>query len=180
MARKPISAKLRYLILERDEFACQCCGGRAPNVTLHVDHITAVANGGGNNPENLRAICITCNVGKGGMAENVSALPPAQSYPIRTSANEVKINYGVGEDLSHPIYWIGAEWAVTAYGIECRDGTYCIEAKNLWQDEPDYNWIRHMHEKGWVNMRDFTAAFDFAREHFKNLKPAHLKNRSVG
>lgn len=175
MARKPISAKLRYLILERDGFACQCCGGKAPNVTLHVDHIIAVANDGSNDPSNLRAVCITCNVGKSDLDTTVVPLAGAKNYPIRVATNEVKINYGVGEDLSQPIFWIGVEWAVTSYGIECRDGTYAIEAKNLWQDEPDYNWIKHMREKEWVNMIDFRSAFDFARDHFKQLKPKHLK-----
>jgi hypothetical protein len=176
MARKPISAKLRYLILERDGFACQCCGGKAPNVTLHVDHIIAVANGGSDDPENLRAVCITCNVGKSDMDTTVVPLPGAKNYPIRISDNEVKINYAVGEDLSQPIFWVGVQWAVTSHGIECRDGTYAIEAKNLWQDEPGYNWIRHMSDKDWVNMRDFRSAFDFAKDHFKQLKPKHLKS----
>jgi hypothetical protein len=34
-----------------------------------------------------------------------------------------------GEELSSPIYWQGRQWAVTAFGIECRDGTYVIHKK---------------------------------------------------
>jgi hypothetical protein len=161
--RKPISAKLRYQVLERDGFACQCCGGTAPNVTLHVDHIVAVANGGTNHPTNLRAICITCNIGKGALAPNVEALPPAQNYPIRIATNEVKVR---GEALSEPILWIGEQWAVTDYGIECRDGTYVIEKNRLWEDEESYGWRRHMAAKDWVILHDFIQALDWARKHF--------------
>jgi hypothetical protein len=168
--RKPISAKLRYQILERDRFTCQCCGGSAPNVTLHVDHILAVANGGSNDPENLRAICITCNVGKGAMEPNIEALPPAQNYPIRISDVEVANH---GDPLTEPIFWIGKQWAVTGYGVECRDGTYFIEAKRLWQDEPDWGWKKHMAEKDWVDLADFSAALDWARQHY-----AHLRKRA--
>lgn len=63
--RKPISAKTRYEVLRRDAYTCQSCGGKAPNVTLQVDHVKAVAKGGGDGMENLRAICVTCNLGKG-------------------------------------------------------------------------------------------------------------------
>lgn len=64
--RKPIPPKLRYSILERDGFRCQACGiAAADGAVLHVDHRTAVANGGTNDPSNLQALCVDCNLGKG-------------------------------------------------------------------------------------------------------------------
>ena len=68
-----------------------------------------------------------------------------------------------GEKLSKPIYWQGRQWAVTAYGVECRDGTYWIEADRIWEEEDRYGWVRHMGEKEWVDLPDFAEALRIAR-----------------
>ena len=57
----------RYEVLERDKFQCQACGQYAPNVRLEVDHIDPIANGGGNEIENLQTLCYACNQGKSGL-----------------------------------------------------------------------------------------------------------------
>jgi 5-methylcytosine-specific restriction endonuclease McrA len=65
-SRRPIPARLRYQILQRDGFRCQACG-RSPavhEVVLHVDHIVPVVKGGTNDPSNLQALCADCNLGK--------------------------------------------------------------------------------------------------------------------
>jgi hypothetical protein len=64
-----------------------------------------------------------------------------------------------GECL-HPVIWQGRQWAVTTYGVECRDGCYAFEAGRLCEDHADgYSWIKHMAEKEWVDMADFATAF---------------------
>lgn len=63
--RKAIGKKARFEIFERDNFTCQYCGKTPPEVTLHVDHIIPVYEGGTNDPENLRTSCSDCNLGKG-------------------------------------------------------------------------------------------------------------------
>jgi 5-methylcytosine-specific restriction endonuclease McrA len=64
-ARKPISKRLRFLILERDKFRCVYCGwGAAEGAKLQVDHVKAVANGG-TNDGNLVTSFGDCNFGKG-------------------------------------------------------------------------------------------------------------------
>lgn len=65
--RSPISPKLRFKIFERDNFTCQYCGEKQPNVTLEIDHIKPVSKGGENNINNLRTSCKQCNIGKGAM-----------------------------------------------------------------------------------------------------------------
>lgn len=55
---------VRWEILKRDNFTCQYCGQFAPNVQLHVDHVTAIADGGSNQDDNLITACSACNVGK--------------------------------------------------------------------------------------------------------------------
>ena len=63
--RSLMTPGLRMTILKRDRFRCQMCGASAPNgATLHIDHITPVSLGGLTTPENLQALCDTCNLGK--------------------------------------------------------------------------------------------------------------------
>lgn len=65
MARRPLSSRLRFSILNRDNFTCQYCGSSAPDVVLHVDHKLPVSRGGGNDEGNLITACSSCNLGKG-------------------------------------------------------------------------------------------------------------------
>ena len=62
--RVGLSPKERFAILQRDGFACQYCGARAPNARLFVDHILPVAHGGTNEEANLITACFECNAGK--------------------------------------------------------------------------------------------------------------------
>ena len=55
---------LRWKVLNRDCFTCQYCGQTAPDIMLQVDHLTALANGGTDDPKNLITACTACNVGK--------------------------------------------------------------------------------------------------------------------
>jgi hypothetical protein len=56
---------LRFQVLRRDGFTCQYCGGKPPDVKLHVDHLHPWSLGGLNVLENLRTSCEACNLGKG-------------------------------------------------------------------------------------------------------------------
>jgi 5-methylcytosine-specific restriction endonuclease McrA len=63
--RNSISDKLRWLVLDRDCSRCVKCGlGPSSTVTLEVDHIVPVANGGFDTIDNLQTLCIRCNRGK--------------------------------------------------------------------------------------------------------------------
>jgi len=55
---------LRWYILKRDNYTCQYCGQKAPDVILHVDHIIEVTDGGTDDPANLKTACSSCNQGK--------------------------------------------------------------------------------------------------------------------
>ena len=67
LGRKAISVDARWRVLKRDRFRCRACG-KSPatheGVELEVDHIKAVARGGGDEESNLRALCRDCNRGK--------------------------------------------------------------------------------------------------------------------
>lgn len=58
-----VTPRLRWEILTRDDYRCVAC--RRDDLPLHVDHITAIANGGLTVAANLQALCEVCNSGKG-------------------------------------------------------------------------------------------------------------------
>jgi hypothetical protein len=70
--KREVSDRLRFRIMKRDNFKCQCCG-RSPaldyKIILHVDHITPWSKGGETTFENLRTLCSNCNIGKGNLEE---------------------------------------------------------------------------------------------------------------
>ena len=97
--RKGISKKLRFEIFKRDGFACQYCGSTPPSVVLEVDHITAVANGGDNNPDNLVCACFNCNRGKA--ANSLLSVPQSLSDKaalIKESEEQLKGYYKILQD----------------------------------------------------------------------------------
>lgn len=63
-----VSRRLRFEILRRDNYTCRYCGASAPDVPLTVDHVLAIALGGGDEPTNLVTACQKCNAGKSSVA----------------------------------------------------------------------------------------------------------------
>lgn len=59
-----LSVRARFEVFKRDDFTCQYCGRRSPEVVLEVDHIVPLAGGGSDDPINLRTSCWECNHGK--------------------------------------------------------------------------------------------------------------------
>lgn len=71
--RKALSKKTRFEVFKRDGFVCQYCGAHPLAAILHVDHIVAVADGGGDDMDNLVTSCQPCNLGKAARA--LSSIP---------------------------------------------------------------------------------------------------------
>lgn len=59
-----VPKKTRFEVFKRDGFRCGYCGKTPPAVTLEVDHIEPVANGGEDDLYNLITACFDCNRGK--------------------------------------------------------------------------------------------------------------------
>ncbi len=64
---RDINLRLRFKVMQRDNFKCRFCG-RSPatstGLVLHVDHIDAYSKGGETIIENLQTLCQDCNLGK--------------------------------------------------------------------------------------------------------------------
>lgn len=123
--RRPIPKKLRFQVLERDGFTCRYCGARPPNVVLHLDHVVAVAKGGGNTLENLVTACLPCNIGKGVM--DADAPDPLRPKPV-----------GAGSRAAPPIEFF---WA-TDHTIDSHPivDARCFIIPDASQDEAPWEW----------------------------------------
>lgn len=119
-----VSRRLRYEILRRDGFTCRYCGAKAPDVTLTVDHVLAVALGGGDEPQNLVTACADCNAGKGSstvdgaLVEDVDATALLFAKAVERAA---EIRRSQESDLVQQVRRFGEEWdmysATTSQGI---------------------------------------------------------------
>lgn len=80
--RNPITKKIRFEVFKRDSFRCQYCGAEAPDVTLEVDHIQPIKEGGTNDLSNLITACSKCNRGKGARLLSDNSLVKVQKKQL--------------------------------------------------------------------------------------------------
>jgi hypothetical protein len=117
--RKRISKGVRFEVFKRDAFSCQYCGATPPGAILHVDHITPVAGGGGNDIDNLITACSTCNLGKS--ATPLTSIPKSlREKAAEVSEREAQIR-GYSEILEARRQRIEAEMWDVAAAIEGVD-----------------------------------------------------------
>ncbi len=67
---RDINLRLRFRVLQRDNFTCMACGAspaKDPSVELQIDHIIPWSKGGETEFDNLQTLCSKCNLGKGNM-----------------------------------------------------------------------------------------------------------------
>ena len=65
--KRDINLRLRFKVMQRDNFKCCICGSSPatdPTVILHVDHIKPWSKGGETTLDNLQTLCSDCNLGK--------------------------------------------------------------------------------------------------------------------
>ena len=65
--KRNINLRLRFKVMQRDNFRCCICGAspaKTPEVELHIDHIIPWSKGGETTFENLQTLCSKCNLGK--------------------------------------------------------------------------------------------------------------------
>lgn len=59
-ARHQVAKRMRYEVMKRDGFKCVLCGSKE---LLQIDHRVARMNDGLDTFENLRTLCLECNIG---------------------------------------------------------------------------------------------------------------------
>jgi len=79
----PVSKRIRYEVLKRDNHTCRYCGGAAPDVVLTVDHVTPVALGGSDDPSNLVAACKDCNAGKASTSPDAAVVADVKALDMQ-------------------------------------------------------------------------------------------------
>jgi hypothetical protein len=82
--RKPISKRVRYEVLRRDNHTCRYC--HATDTPLTIDHVTPVALGGSDDPSNLVAACKDCNAGKSSSSPDAAVVAQVADDAVRWSA----------------------------------------------------------------------------------------------
>lgn len=81
-----VTKRARYEVLKRDNHTCQYCGEKAPDVTLHIDHVIPVSLGGTDDPGNLVAACKDCNLGKASSSPDAAVVEAVQADALRWAA----------------------------------------------------------------------------------------------
>ena len=65
--KRDINLRLRFIVMQRDNFKCCMCGvspAKDSSVELHIDHIIPWSKGGETTMDNLQTLCSKCNLGK--------------------------------------------------------------------------------------------------------------------
>jgi 5-methylcytosine-specific restriction endonuclease McrA len=113
---RPISAKLRAQVLDRNGFTCQMCG-KCPGeidpetgrkVRLHIGHIIDKSLGGKDELSNLRALCSACNQG----AKNITTEKPTTIWLLSQIRR-------AGQDEQKAVY----EWLKNKFGGQSNQTT---------------------------------------------------------
>lgn len=110
-----VSKRLRFEILRRDNHTCQYCGEKAPDVTLHVDHVKPKTLGGNDSPENLVTACKDCNTGK--TSSSLDA-------PLVAAIAQRNLDWEIR----------AAELSAKMRGTLDRDRIYCDDLEGHWNE----------------------------------------------
>ncbi|MFM9977759.1 MAG: HNH endonuclease [Sphingomonadaceae bacterium] len=106
---RTISKETRSIVLARNGFTCQMCGAGAGEphpddsgrkTRLHLGHIVDKSMGGGDGPDNLRALCSICN-------EGASNITPDRPSLIKLKALVRKAN---GPDQRALLDWLRGKY----------------------------------------------------------------------
>jgi len=95
--RVGLSKKLRFDVFKRDLFTCQYCGAHpSDSVVLEVDHVHPVAEGGGNEIDNLVTACFDCNRGKGaGLLSSIPDSLAAKAEMVLEKEAQIRAYYEI-------------------------------------------------------------------------------------
>lgn len=116
-----VSKRLRFEILRRDNHTCRYCGAKAPDVPLRVDHVTPIALGGTDDPDNLVTACEPCNTGKSSIAPDSPLVADVAADTLRWSRAMQQVAAIRANDIEARLVivdWFEKIWRGWHYGDE--------------------------------------------------------------
>lgn len=87
-----VTKRTRYEVLRRDNYTCRYC--RSTDAELTIYHVTPVALGGSDRPDNLVAACRDCNIGKSSAHPEAALVAEVSDEAIR-HAERIKQAYAL-------------------------------------------------------------------------------------
>lgn len=165
-----LSVRTRFEVFKRDEFTCQYCGRKSPEVVLEADRIIPIAGGGSDDVINLTTSCWECNRGKSDKPLNqiVTGEDPHDRAVLLLERQRQLEEYN--RVLAHEgELRERALWALVAYWQSEQGKTE--DPKDGWTiPNPDYRWLRTALE--WCPTEIIKRYMDLAlnRNMTKNLR----------
>lgn len=153
----PVSKRTRYEVLKRDSHTCRYCGGTAPDVKLTVDHVTPVALGGSDKPDNLVAACQDCNFGKGSTTPDADAVAQVGEDDMRWAAAVKRAADILLEDVQQ----------------EATRNSWFLDSWRSWDKDDEYL------PSGWSKSIDHWIGAGLPQAVLLDSLEIALKNRSV-
>lgn len=135
-----LSVRIRFEVFKRDEFTCQYCGKKSPDVVLEVDHIVPVAGGGSDDQINLLTSCWGCNRGKSDVPLNqiVTGEDPHDRAILLLERERQLKEYN--EVLSQAHFRREMEgWELVSYWKAAQGFTTEKDLSHI--ARPDWNWL---------------------------------------
>jgi len=111
-----VTKRTRFEVLKRDNYTCRYC--RSAEESLTIDHVTPVALGGSDAPQNLVACCKDCNAGKSSTSPDAPLVADVAADALRW-ATAMKL--AVSEQIEA--------------GADCRD--YIRRFADFWERRGD-------------------------------------------
>lgn len=114
-----VTKRTRFEVLRRDNYTCRYC--RSVENELTVDHVTPVALGGSDDPDNLVAACKDCNSGKASSSPDATTVAQVAEDAVRwaTAMQQVaKVRTGERRKVERYIAAFDKNWSLwtTTYG----------------------------------------------------------------
>lgn len=149
-----VSKRTRFEVLRRDSYTCRYC--RATDAPLTVDHVTPVALGGSDKPDNLVAACRDCNAGKASSSPDSETVAQVADDAVRWAA-AMKAAYGEANvDLKKRRAYIRKferTWdKFTSGGVAVeRPATYTNTVGHWFQIEVPFEVVEYAVERAMAN-----------------------------
>lgn len=114
-----VTKRTRYEVLRRDNHTCRYCGSKAPDVPLRIDHVTPVALGGTDNPDNLVTACQDCNAGKASTNPGAELVEDVKAIDLKWAGAIKRVAAARGRQRKRRDQYVAqfdAAWGSWTYG----------------------------------------------------------------